>query len=365
MAEEKYIRWLSESGLKDMPLIGGRAARLGELYRARFPVPAGFVVTVKAFNAFLEQKKQGDYIAATIRAAQYGSVDDAAAAITNALAALPLPSAVEASIREAHDVLDIDEKSVSRKAVNPLQVLQRPSLPKFFAVRSSLRDDDSSLSSAAFLNVSGVDAVLAAVRECYISLFNRLTIHELLTRDSMPNMAVIVQQMVDAASSGVAFPASRKNDASLRIRAVWGLGEVLNDTMLTPDRYLVGKEHDILTIKDIQRGMQTHAIIRTASGKQEKVPLSEKRMQEQVLTSPEMREVASLATKVSSYLEMPCGLSFAFTEGKVSIVDVKPLPLFPLENEAAETTSDEKPAKESTAARSEDDIETIMLKELE
>ena len=43
------IRWFEDLQLRDVAVVGGKGANLGELTRAEFPVPKGFVVTSDAF----------------------------------------------------------------------------------------------------------------------------------------------------------------------------------------------------------------------------------------------------------------------------------------------------------------------------
>ncbi len=52
----QYIRHLKDTRKEHLPLVGGKGANLGELY-ARFAVPEGFCVTVRAFEEFLEEGK--------------------------------------------------------------------------------------------------------------------------------------------------------------------------------------------------------------------------------------------------------------------------------------------------------------------
>ncbi len=40
-----YVGLLQDFGRWDVPAVGGKAANLGELLRAAFPVPPGFVIT--------------------------------------------------------------------------------------------------------------------------------------------------------------------------------------------------------------------------------------------------------------------------------------------------------------------------------
>ncbi len=358
--EERYIRWFAEAGLKDMPLIGGKAARLAELYRSRFPVPPGFVITAKAQRAFFDNKI-GDYIFMTLHAlSPDAEVTDAAARIQTAIEATPLPIAVESAIREAYEILDIDETHAAQAIDSPLTILKKSHILPFVAVRSSPREDENIPKlPASFLNVQSADAVIAALKQCYLSLFSVAALREMIGKiEQLPILPVMVQKMVDSASAGIVTPVSRKQNASLRIQAVWGLGESLHNKDITPDRYLVTKEHDILTIKEIQAGIKPCALIRTSAGRQELVSLTEKRIHGQVLTSSEIREAAFVAERVSACLEIPCSISFAISQGKLSIVDAKPLSIIA-------PAQDELPEKVAPSLRDDEDIESRVLKELE
>ncbi|WP_300465578.1 PEP/pyruvate-binding domain-containing protein, partial [Desulfobacula sp.] len=50
-----YVLWFEECDLTSIPLVGGKNASLGELLKAKIPVPPGFAVTTKAYTLFLEQ----------------------------------------------------------------------------------------------------------------------------------------------------------------------------------------------------------------------------------------------------------------------------------------------------------------------
>ncbi|HDH16152.1 MAG TPA: hypothetical protein ENG90_06705, partial [Gammaproteobacteria bacterium] len=54
MAEiENYIRWFEKLGIEDIPLVGGKNASLGEMYRELTPqgvkIPNGFAITADAY----------------------------------------------------------------------------------------------------------------------------------------------------------------------------------------------------------------------------------------------------------------------------------------------------------------------------
>ena len=57
--QTNYIRWFNELTIDDVPLVGGKNASLGEMYRELTPqgiqIPNGFAVTAEAYRYLLEQ----------------------------------------------------------------------------------------------------------------------------------------------------------------------------------------------------------------------------------------------------------------------------------------------------------------------
>ena len=127
--------------------------------------------------------------------------------------------------------------------------VRRPDLP--VAVRSSATSEDSAEASFAglqdtYLWVRGADAVLEHVRRCWASLYSVESVTYRLRR-GIPEtdlaMAVVVQRMVDARSSGVMFTRSPlTGDRSVvAIDASWGLGSAVVSGDVTPDSFVVSK----------------------------------------------------------------------------------------------------------------------------
>src|SRR6266480_3372804 len=185
------VRSLDELTAADLPEAGGKGANLGELRRAGFPVPPGFVITTAAYALAAE-----------------------AAGVTDA-------------VREAY-------RALGSHAV---------------AVRSSATAED--LPDASFagqqdtiLDVVGEDAVLDAVRRCWASLWNDRAVAYRQTHDVPTQglrLAVVVQRMVAAQSAGVLFTADPISGRRKRaaIEAVRGLGEQLVSGAVNPDHFLV------------------------------------------------------------------------------------------------------------------------------
>ena len=56
----KFVLWFNEVGIQDVPLVGGKNASLGEMYKALtkrgVKVPNGFAVTAYSYRYFLEEE---------------------------------------------------------------------------------------------------------------------------------------------------------------------------------------------------------------------------------------------------------------------------------------------------------------------
>ncbi len=227
---KQLVLALELAGAELLPDVGGKAANLGELRRAGLPVPAGFCLTTQAYRratapAGLENIHSG--LAATAPEDLPELARLAAAARALVLAA-DIPADVAEAVRAAYTALG-------------------PDAP--VAVRSSATAEDLPFASFAgqqdtFLNVVGADAVLAAVRQCWASLWTDRAVSYRATHGISPaavSLAVVVQQMVDAAVAGVLFTANpvtgRRHEAV--IDASPGLGEAVVSGAVNPDHFVV------------------------------------------------------------------------------------------------------------------------------
>ena len=225
----RLCRPLSDLTRDDLALAGGKAANLGELIGAGFDVPPGFVVTTDAYRLAV------------------GPLQPTRAAI----AAAPIPDAVETAIREAY-------RSLGEGPV---------------AVRSSATAEDLPGATFAgqqdsFLNVIGADAVVAGVRGCWASLWTDRAISyrsRLGIPDDAVAMAVVVQTMVDAEWAGVMFTAHPVTGARDRVvvESNPGLGESVVSGAVTPDHAVVGPDGAVV---DRRIGHRESVVLPAAGG---------------------------------------------------------------------------------------------------
>jgi len=218
---------------------GAKMGRLAELMQTGVMLPQGFTVTVEAYRQHCAQAGLDEAIDAALtglgRGAPPGEIEAAARTVRAAVTRREIDAGLAGLIGDAYE-----ELSARCFDVN---------VPT--AVRSSAIGEDSGTASFAgifdtYLGVSGKDRVLAAIRQCWASLFSTRAIAYRLRagidhRD-MP-MAVGVIELIHARASGVAFsahPVTGKTDRIV-IETSWGWGEAVVQGLVTPDHIEVGK----------------------------------------------------------------------------------------------------------------------------
>lgn len=239
-----YIRWFADLGLDDLPLVGGKNASLGELYRALSTVgvrvPPGFAITANAYRAFLHETHLEQQIATILRdlnTHDLANLRQRGRQVRHAIMAAPLPAALAAAIVEAYD------RFSAASQTDAVDVAVRSS-----ATAEDLPDASFAGQQETYLNVQGHAALLDACKRCFASLFTDRAISYRAAR-GFDHLAVAlsigVQRMVraDLAASGVMFSIDTETgfrDVVL-INAAYGLGENVVQGTVNPDEYTVFK----------------------------------------------------------------------------------------------------------------------------
>lgn len=234
-----------ELGMDDVPQVGGKNASLGEMVSKLgdlgVRVPGGFATTADAYHRFLAGDGLYDRIMGLVLPLDVADVTELArvgATIRGLIEQQPFPAELEASIRTAYDRLiasDPDPAAVS------------------WAVRSSATAEDLPDASFAgqqetFLNISGIDNLLQAIRSVFASLFNDRAIayrvHHGFAHDEVA-LSAGVQRMIrsDVGASGVMFTIDTESGFTdaVFITSSYGLGEAVVQGAVNPDEFYVYK----------------------------------------------------------------------------------------------------------------------------
>jgi phosphohistidine swiveling domain-containing protein len=286
---------------------GGKGACLARLLKAGFPVPPGFVITTAAFEEPLAS------------AARLIAPDDQSLA-----GRTPVPFSGNPQLdSNASGIKGLDNARRLCLGWDVPAALRRDILGAYrrfgggpVAVRSSLVGEDAAAASCAglletVLDVRGEDALLDAVRRVLASVFcDRLRAYLDKTGAAgstgpsalaSASLAVVVQPMVKAAVSGVAFSVDPVTcRPGVVIEAAPGLGEDLVQGRVRPDRYRLGP-----------RG-----------GLDEAVPA---RPGEPLLDEPSARRLGELVRSIADFAEAPQDVEWAFDQRRFHVLQARPI----------------------------------------
>ncbi|MDS0473919.1 phosphoenolpyruvate synthase [Natrinema sp. 1APR25-10V2] len=307
------VLWLDEISAGDLEKVGGKGASLGELTGAGLPVPPGFVVTAGTYRSFIEEAEIDEELFAAVDI----DVDDSAALADAADRAQEL-------ILETPFPDDLREEIVaSYREVGDGEA--------FVAVRSSATAEDLPDASFAgqqetFLNVTEED-LLDRVRECWASLFTQRAIYyrqEQGFDHSAVNIAVVVQQMVDAEKSGVMFTSHPSTgDPTMIIEAAWGLGEAVVSGAVSPDNYVIDRKDRSMDVTIAEKKVMHEKDEATGQTVERDVP-EDKRTQ-RVVPDEEIDDLMKLGERVEDHYGEPQDVEWAIVDGEVYMLQSRPI----------------------------------------
>ncbi len=313
MAQQTRVRGivdLSEVGLGDVALVGGKGANLGEMIAAGFPVPPGFVVTAEAYLDSMEHAGLREELAERTRRAVELTPD--------ALGEMALRAREQ--VRGCALPSELADEVMARFATLGPEVR--------VAVRSSATAEDSTDTSFAgmnetFTNVRGPE-LLDRITACWASLFGERVAAYRVDRGLVeePAIAVVVQEMVPSDRSGVMFTVDPAVRDQIMIEAAFGLGEVVVSGRVEPDTYHVDRATAML--RDVRIGCQT---VRITSGPDGDVveELDAGEGWRRVLTDAEVLRVAQLGLDIEHHYGSAQDIEWAFVGSDLYIVQSRPL----------------------------------------
>ncbi len=306
------VVWFESLSRGDTPIAGGKGANLGELTRAGLPVPRGFVITAAAFRASM--KAIGSKLTDLWRRIEPDD-PESLATLTEELKELVRKVEIPASVRSAL-----------------LAAYRQLGKDRSVAVRSSATSEDTAATSFAgmhetFTNVVGEEAVLDNVRACWASAYGQRVVSYRKSQglSEEPTLAVVVQEMVNSARSGVMFTVdpSTGNRDRLVIEGAFGLGEVVVGGQVEPDTYVVDKQR--MRVLEARIGHKDFKIVRESQGKERRVDLSPEEAGRRVLKDEEVLEIARLGVRVEQHYGSPQDVEWAEEGGRIYLVQSRPI----------------------------------------
>lgn len=330
----KYVVWFDEVDREDIPLVGGKGANLGEMTKAGFPVPPGFIITSKAYYHFLDQNNLRPKIKkllTNLNPNDSRQLQSVSKEVKKLVKSYPIPKEVTAKITEYYMELPTFLHAKHKKK-SLGSTLKSFFVDEYVAVRSSATAEDLPQASFAgqqetYLNVKGHNNVLEKVRACWASLFEPRAIfyrQENKFDHFKVGIAVPVQKMINSEFSGVMFTVDpvTGDKKKIVVEAIYGLGEFIVQGIETPDQYLIDKSDFSILSKTIST--QEKMLVRQGNGNAVyKVPKYRQHIQK--IDNEHIKEVARLGKRLEHHYFFPQDIEWAIEDKQVYIVQTRPI----------------------------------------
>jgi pyruvate, water dikinase len=244
---KNFILWFNEIGIEDIPMVGGKNASLGEMYRNLHDhginIPNGFAITAYAYRYFLRYAGIEEEVKKTLKdlnTRDLGNLMRKGREVRDVIRHADFPPDLTQAIYLSYEKL---AEEFGQKGLDNLDVAIRSS-----ATAEDLPDASFAGQQDTYLNVRGRMSVLDACKRCFASLFTNRAIsyrHDKGFGQLDVSLSIAVQKMVrsDSAYSGVLFTIDTETGCKdvVFITAAYGLGENVVQGAVNPDEYYVFK----------------------------------------------------------------------------------------------------------------------------
>ncbi len=334
MTKFEYIRFFEEIGIEDVPLVGGKNASLGEMYRKLSAegvlVPHGFAITAEAYRRVLDDANAWERLHAALDNFDPSDVSALARAGERArqiVYGAGIPDEVSSEILEAYRMLREEYgEDVS------------------LAVRSSATAEDLPTASFAgqqdtYLNIRGEESVLDACSRCFASMFTDRAIHYRIDQGFdhfKVALSIGVMKMVrsDLAASGVMFSLDTESgfrDAVL-LTGSYGLGENVVQGAVDPDEFYVHKPTFAQGHRAVLRRLLGDKAVKMVFVEGEtkhttrNIPTPRSDRDRYCISDKDVLELADYAIKIERHYNRPMDIEWAKDgiDGKLYIVQARP-----------------------------------------
>jgi len=244
---KNFILWFHEIGIEDIPMVGGKTASLGEMFRnlndKGINIPNGFAITAYAYRYFLKYAGIEEEIKKILKDLNTNDIHNLmrkGREVRDIIRHAEFPPDLTQAVYVAYDQLAAE---FGKQGLDDLDVAIRSS-----ATAEDLPDASFAGQQDTFLNIRGKRSVLDACRDCFASLFTNRAIsyrHDKGFGQFDVSLSIAVQKMVrsDFAYSGVIFSIDTETGFkdAIYITAAYGLGENVVQGTVNPDEYYVFK----------------------------------------------------------------------------------------------------------------------------
>ena len=313
--KNKLILWFDELGIGDVPLVGGKNASLGEMYRnlskKGVRIPNGFAVTAEAYRFLLKEagiKKDIKRILKDLDTSNIHNLTSKGQQVRQLILNADFPVELEEAIKVAYHKL-------SRQYFKNVDVAVRSS-----ATAEDLPDASFAGQQQTYLDVRGEKSILESCKKCFASLFTNRAIsyREDKGFDHFKvALSIGVQKMVrsDKASSGVMFTLDTESGFKdvVLVTGAYGLGENVVLGAVNPDQFYVFKptlkkgDYPILSKKVGAKKIKMIYSMKNGVASTKNIKTTEKERKSIILKDKEIIKLAKWAVIVEEHYSKKAG----------------------------------------------------------
>jgi pyruvate,water dikinase len=302
---EKKLLSLGKIAQEDYPLVGPKAANLSALACAGFLVPEGFVIPITAYNKFLEKLGLNERIVEVFNGADLDDevvLDRTSKRVKDLILSTDIEGHVRAEFGEAFEGMGKDSLWAVRSS----------------AVAEDLPDASFAGQQDTFLNIPS-EEVPEHVKRCWASYYNVRAIayrHNVGIPQTGGGIAVIVQRMVDARSSGIMFTHDPldQDGRHILIESSWGLGESVASGLVSPDRFQCDWRNGKVLKREISHKTKGIFLSRRKEGV---VDLEESKRDVPSVSDEELRRLTEIGIRMEELFDGPQDVEWAIEGEKI------------------------------------------------
>ncbi len=323
-----YIEPLDRITNDDQSNAGAKAAGLGELMRAGFNTPRGFVVTAAAYRDAFAAVGMNEKISARLAQTEMEDpleLENHAKEIRAWVERMVIPPTLAEEIAEATHALSAPSHLPSAISHPPSAI--RHSL---FAVRSSLVAQDIPNPNAtrvprAHLGARAENA-LDALRQVWSILWDTRRIyyrHRKKVDAQELAIAAIIQPLIAADAAGVLFTISPRGNApdEIHIASTWGLGEAVVSARRAPDRFIVSKRAHTIQSRTI--ASKTVKEVVANAGGVESVGVAGAEQDAPSLTDAHIIALADLGARIETHFQRAQDVEWCRTGDEIFVLQTR------------------------------------------
>jgi pyruvate,water dikinase len=301
--------------------VGNKMANLGDMQnRCGQLVPAGFAATACAYNYFLEYNG----LPARIKDAM-GDLDP-----ENSRQLMEAEKTIKKLFLEA-DVPPEIENAISLESE---KIEKQRGRALYWAVRSSAIGEDLAESSFAgqfntILNVP-TDQLLQSYKAVASSKYNaNVMVYQRMRniRDDDVTMSIGFMEMIDPVCSGVlyTFNPVYPNSNEMVINAVWGVGELLVEGIVSADVYVLNREQGFPLVRE-EIAEKAACLARLKGGGLQQQVMSAEKSCSCCLNRDQLGRLAKMAMQVERHFHGPQDIEWCFDQqDRLYLLQARPL----------------------------------------